>query len=486
MRELPVGLGVLVFMFGHDYLWLICMPKITSDATKLNYTRANIEELEGDAMKKLWRFWMVLIVVFSSAVSHGLAQSQPQIDPQKVIVNPIQNDLKVQVAVDRSGDNPSYKIGEKIRVTVGVNQDAYVYLFSIHFDGQMDLIQPNKLSGGDAFMRAGETKSFPPAKGGWLLQIDGPVGQDKILAVASKRQLNIDQIASFKGNQPFATLSFTGQDNLAKGLSSVLALLTLTEWVSEITYFQVMPRTSTTSTTKTGTVRIITRDNAQIFLDGTLAGRAPNEVTATGGRYEIRVKLEGYQDFVATINVVEGRVLTVNAPLTPVPREGTLSINSTTAGAIVYVDGQPVGKIATDGTFRISGLPAGKHSVTVIARGYETQSQPVTIEGGQVSALAFNPASLGSSPAPTTSTASTATTPAPASSPVTVPSSSSTDSAPSFGPRANVRVLAIGINSYQESRIQKLQFAEHDAQAFADAMRDSSVGNVLPENVSML
>jgi Domain of unknown function (DUF4384)/PEGA domain len=315
------------------------------------------------------------------------AQSQPQISPQSIIVNPVQNDLQVNINVDRAGENPNYRIGEKIRITASVNQDAYVYLFSVHSDGSIDLILPNQLSSGNVFLRAGESRSFPPANGGYLLQVDGPVGQDKVLAVASKRQLNIDELASFKGNQPFATITVTGQDNLARALSIIVQPVPASDWVTNVAYFQVQPRTSTPPAATTGNVQVTTRQGAAVYLDGTLVGNAPINFQTSPGRHEIRVKLDGYKDFVATINVVAGRTLNVNAPLVQIAREGTLSIRANVAGALVFINGQSVGRIGNNGTFSIAGLPVGNHEVVVIARGYRAFVSDFSIDPGQVTAL---------------------------------------------------------------------------------------------------
>ena len=315
------------------------------------------------------------------------AQSQPQISPQSIIVNPVQNDLQVNVSVDRGGENPSYRIGEKIRITASVNQDAYVYLFSVHADGTIDLILPNQLSSGNVFLRAGESRNFPPTNGGYLLQVDGPVGQDKVLAVASKRQLNIDELVSFKGNQPFATITVTGQDNLARALSIIVQPVPASDWVTNVAYFQVQPRTATPPAATTGNVQVTTRSGAAVYLDGTLVGNAPINFQASPGRHEIRVKLDGYKDFVATINVVAGRTVNLNAPLVQIAREGTLSIRSNVAGALVFVNGQQVGRIGNNGTFSIAGLPVGNHEVVVIARGYRAFVSDFSIDPGQVTAL---------------------------------------------------------------------------------------------------
>jgi hypothetical protein len=330
-----------------------------------------------------------LLAVAGTVFGQG---SQPQISPQSIIVNPVQNDLQVSVRVDRAGENPSYNIGERIRITASVNQDAYVYLFSVHSDGSIDLILPNQLSSGNVFLRAGETRSFPPANGGYLLQVDGPVGQDKVLAVASKRQLNIDELASFKGNQPFATITVTGQDNLARALSIIVQPIPASDWVTNVAYFQVQPRGGVVNppAATTGNVQVTTRQGATVYLDGTAVGNAPINFTASPGRHEIRVKLDGYKDFTATINVIAGRTLNVNAPLVQIAREGTLSIRANVAGALVFINGQQVGRIGTNGTFSIAGLPVGNHEVVVIARGYRAFVSDFSIDPGQVTPLNAN------------------------------------------------------------------------------------------------
>jgi Domain of unknown function (DUF4384) len=176
------------------------------------------------------------------ALALSSAFATPQISPQSIIVNPVQSDLSVNVSVDRAGSNPVYNIGDAIRVSVNVSDNAYVYLFSVHADGQIDQILPNRLSGGSQYLRAGETRSFPPAGGAYTLSVDGPSGQDKVLAVASKRQLDTSEIASFRGNQPFATSSIQGQDNLARALSIVVQPVPASDWVTAVTYFQVQPQ----------------------------------------------------------------------------------------------------------------------------------------------------------------------------------------------------------------------------------------------------
>ena len=183
----------------------------------------------------------ILALAFSTLAisSSAFAQSNPRVTPQAVIVNPVQTALQVNVGVDRAGDNPIYNIGEKININVSVNQDAYVYVFSIHADGVVDLILPNKLSGGNEFLRANETRRFPPQGAAYELTIDGPAGQDKLLAVASKRQLNLGELTSFKNNQPFAQVTAQGQDGLARALAVVVTPVPAQDWTTDYAQLQV-------------------------------------------------------------------------------------------------------------------------------------------------------------------------------------------------------------------------------------------------------
>jgi Domain of unknown function (DUF4384) len=191
-------------------------------------------------MKTAIKFGAALITVaLSSIISNAFAQSTPIVRPQAVIVNPVETQLQTTVSVDRGNNNPIYNIGERIKISVSVNQDAYVYVFSIHSDGVIDLILPNRLSGGNQFLRANETRTFPPSGANYQLTVDGPAGQDKILAVASKRQLNLGELTSFKSNQPFANVTVQGQDNLARALAVVVTPVPSTDWVTSYTQFQV-------------------------------------------------------------------------------------------------------------------------------------------------------------------------------------------------------------------------------------------------------
>lgn len=337
-------------------------------------------------------FKRILSTALFAVAGAAAAQSNPQISPQSIIVNPVQPDLQVSVNVDRGGGNPVYNIGERIRISVSVNADAYVYLFSVHADGAIDLVLPNRLSGGNELMRAGETRTFPPNGAGYALSVGGPFGQDKVLAVASKTPLNLNQIASFQGNNQFAEVTIKGQDNLARALSIVVQPVPPTDWVTAVAFFQVggqqTPPPPPAQTV--GTVQINSTNGANVYIDGQLVGQAPVNFSANAGQRQIKITLEGYRDYTATINVVGGRTTVVNAPLQAIPREGTLTVRSNVAGALVFINGNQVGRIGSNGTLTVTRLPVGNHEVVVIAPGFRAFVQAFTIQPGQVTNLIAN------------------------------------------------------------------------------------------------
>ncbi len=186
---------------------------------------------------------LTAVIASSLALSaSAFAQSNPVATPQGIIVNPVQTALQARVWVDRNGVNPTYLVGENIKISVSVNQDAYVYLFSIDAAGAVSMILPNRLSGGSEFMRGGETRQFPPTGATWTLTIEGNGGQEQVLAVASKRQLNMSDIATFQNNQPFATSTVQGPSGLARPLAIVVSPLPPQDWVTTTTTYNVQVR----------------------------------------------------------------------------------------------------------------------------------------------------------------------------------------------------------------------------------------------------
>ncbi|WP_309572724.1 DUF4384 domain-containing protein [Deinococcus sp.] len=175
------------------------------------------------------------------------AHAAPNISAQSIIVNPVSSPVNVRVWTDRDSSGtrtPDYLPGEKIRLYTSVAQDAYVYLFNVDPKGQVDLILPNRYQGGGNFLKAGSVKVFPGAGDGFTFDIAAPYGVNKVLAVASRTPLKIDDIASFGGQESFATVNVQGQGQLAQALSIVVTPVPQHTWDSATAFYRVAARST--------------------------------------------------------------------------------------------------------------------------------------------------------------------------------------------------------------------------------------------------
>ncbi|GGR77594.1 DUF4384 domain-containing protein [Deinococcus sedimenti] len=183
------------------------------------------------------------LTLLSAALGLGApALAAPTLSAQSIIVNPVQTDLNVKVWTDRDSSGastPAYRPGEKIRLFTSVNQDAYVYLFNVDPQGQVDLILPNRYQGGANFLKANTVKAFPSAGDPFTFDIAAPYGVNKVLALASRSPLNLDQIATFKSQNSFASVTVSGQQGLAQALSIVVTPVPQNSWVTDTAFYAV-------------------------------------------------------------------------------------------------------------------------------------------------------------------------------------------------------------------------------------------------------
>ncbi|UQN09122.1 DUF4384 domain-containing protein [Deinococcus sp. QL22] len=206
---------------------------------------------------------VLMTLALVAGASTALAQT---ITSQSIIVNPVASPLKVNVwtAKDTTGTKtPTYVAGDRIVLNVKTTQDAYVYLFNVDQRGNVNLILPNRFAGGSNFIKANTTKSFPGKEDKFTFDIAGPAGLNKVLAVASTDELDLDDIAQFKEDQQtgFATVTVKGgQNGLAQALSIIVKPLASQDWVTDVAQYQISATVATpplpvvsNTTTKTST-----------------------------------------------------------------------------------------------------------------------------------------------------------------------------------------------------------------------------------------
>ncbi|CAM4445289.1 PEGA domain-containing protein [Deinococcus marmoris] len=322
---------------------------------------------------------MKKLLMIPAALLLSTAAAAPKISAQSIIVNPTTPDLSVSVRVDKDStgaQNPAYKVDDNAVISATVNRDAYVYLFNVNPDGSVDQILPNRLSGGDSnLVKSGTTKSFPAPGDNFKFTIAGPIGQNKVLALASLTPLKLDQISSFKTTQDqFATVNAKSQAGLAQALSIVVTPIPQNSWVSDTAFYTVAGVTPIS----TGSLFVGTNvDNATVTLNGQRLGGA--NVTYNNlrpGSYPVRIQAPGYRDISTTVAIRAGTTTNVNAEFAavvvtpPAPTKLTISIRSSVNNARVFVDGQEAGTIS-NGTLNVQ-VDRGSHEIVLIAPGYRT------------------------------------------------------------------------------------------------------------------
>ncbi len=279
---------------------------------------------------------LVVLSLVTAAFSQNII-----FNPQGIVVNPNPS-FEVDVRVNKSGAAPSYQIGESISISATVNADAWVYLFNVRSDGEVVQILPNDLDeeGRNNYLRAGQTKTFPPPNARYTFTIDGPTGLDKVIAVASRDQLSTSTLANFtQGEQMFS--SNIGESGFASALSIIVSPLPQGNWVTDTAHFWVgNPPAQPT----TGTLRIESSPSgAAAYINDAFIGYTPVNYTARGGDYNLRVESSGYQTFSQRVTIRNGDNTGIHASLNRQRQTGTVSFRSSPNRAEVYVGGNYLG-----------------------------------------------------------------------------------------------------------------------------------------------
>jgi Domain of unknown function (DUF4384)/PEGA domain len=322
----------------------------------------------GTKHSMLRKFSVVMVALIGL-----LAYAQPRIvvSPQSIVVNP-RPTFSVEVFNDKdpSGNGaPSYQIGEAISIGVRVSEAAYVYVFDIKSTGEVQQILPNRYDadGQNNYVQAGQTKYFPPQGARYAFTIDGPNGLDKVIAVASRSQLDTSQLASFSSDPNFAS-SNIGEAGFAQTFSIVVTPVAQNDWVTDTALLYVGARPSAPAF---GSVSINSNPSgAEAYVDGQFVGYTPVAYGTRSGTHAVEVRLSGYNTYNTSVNVPGGQTASVNAGLEQTVRSGSVAFTSNPNGAEVYVNGQYVGTTPT-GAF---SYPQGNYTAQFRLGGYNDVS----------------------------------------------------------------------------------------------------------------
>ena len=139
---------------------------------------------------------------------------------------PTTNPLHVSAWVDHP-DN-TYAYGERVRVFVQTNKDAYVTVLNVGPDGATTMLFPNRF-GADNRVRANTVTEVPDPASQASIAVTGTTGAELIKVIASTRPVPLFDAAQLASTGPFQTLRTRGRET-ARNLSVVMESQAFTEW----------------------------------------------------------------------------------------------------------------------------------------------------------------------------------------------------------------------------------------------------------------
>jgi len=306
----------------------------------------------------------------------SVSAQEVRFDTRAIVVNPNPR-FGVSVSLDKPGATPVYAVGEEIRISVSVDRDAYVYLYSLQPDGSITQILPNRFSE-DNFLRAGQTRSYPPQAAGYVFNVEAPTGLSKVLAVAATRQLDTRELARFEAGASFAT-SDLGQEGFQSAFRIVVRPIPTSTWVTATAYYQV-ERSGGSPRQSQATLAIDSQPRgADVYVDGSHRGVTPLRLSSQPGQRTVRIERSGYRTFETSVRLAPGESRRIDAALEPVRAVGTLRIESEPSGADVYLNGRYQG--VTPLTAR--DLAPGEYLVDLERDGYRTENRSATVRAGE-------------------------------------------------------------------------------------------------------
>ncbi len=323
-------------------------------------------------------FALLLLALVVSAHAQGV-----RFEPRAIVVNPAPS-FGVSVSLDKSGNVPSYAVGERISISVRSDRDAYVYLYSLQPDGSVTQILPNRFDD-DNYLRGGETRTYPPRDAGYVFNVEAPTGLSRVVAVASLRPLDTRQLARFESGAAFAT-SDLGQAGFQSAFRIVVEPIPNSSWVTSTAYYDVVRGGGGGNVPAEATLAIDSDPRgADVYLDGRFVGTTPLRVGAQPGRRSLRIEARDYYAFETTLQLSPGESRRVDARLEAIPRTGTLVVRANVGGAQLFLDGRSVGTIPSgSGILRLPQLDVGEVELTLVAPGYETVVTRVDVRAGEV------------------------------------------------------------------------------------------------------
>lgn len=299
----------------------------------------------------------------------GAAQQSGQPIPEGIIIQPNQTPLAIQLGLEKI----SYAPGDKLRLTIALNQDAYVYVYNITPDQRINLLFPNAYQPVN-LLKTG-THTIPDKR--YSLVISPPTGFECVQVLALAAPLPLEQIVpqgKFSPQQPFPLLSQNPKEFKSFMQGLIIGSVSTTGWAAAWTCFEIAKPQAR--------LRVVsTPSEALVTVNGQPVGLTPIEITVTPGRYRVEVSRFGYEAWTQTITLTQGASVTLEAQLVrssffrPLGRTARLQILSEPEGADVFINNAYAGQTPLS-----IEIAPGRYRVVISKTNYENWTQTIELK----------------------------------------------------------------------------------------------------------
>lgn len=177
-------------------------------------------------MKTFGRVCCVLLLL---AVLHGCYTPAP---PASGGVS--QQPFALQVSVGKT----TYKVGEKIVISVRATHSCYLTLYDISTVGEVTQIFPNKFAT-DNFIEGGYTYPIPDQQDKFDFEIIGPSGVERVRAVCTIEDVNLVDNAKINTTDDFPSIQEERRGDFDKSLNAKLQVIPSERWTETSITFKV-------------------------------------------------------------------------------------------------------------------------------------------------------------------------------------------------------------------------------------------------------
>jgi len=241
---------------------------------------------------RTWKQGALALLVVTAFAVVGIAQAP--VYPQGLIIDPpTTTELEVSIWTDQA----EYQVGELVTISYEVNKAAYIYIWDITPEGDVQVVFPNAAYPGglNNYVQAGVhqlPQSFPVAP---------PLGTEFLQILATTQPVDI---STFPMSNPAL---FQQQVEV-----QILGLLLENERTWNFTHFEIVDEPPPNY----GTVLITSNPTgASINLDGTNIGYTPRTHYISQGLHRITISKPGYSSYNVVLIIFGTGTRTVHADL---------------------------------------------------------------------------------------------------------------------------------------------------------------------------